>query len=121
MERARGPKPPPPPRVSAEQLYADALERDNAEWLTFNIKEMGWRSRQRGELRNWLEQNKPSKVLRADGIGWIAVSCRSDAEDDLSEGELSDEEEEEGDAKAEWEALEHGCIFLQEILIFPRS
>ena len=44
--------------------------------MRFNIKETGWRSRQLGELRNWLELNKPSKVLRSDGIGWIAVSSR---------------------------------------------
>ena len=78
LKRARGPQPPPPPGASAEQLFADGVEAEKAEWLRFNIKETGWRSRQLGELRNWLEQNKPSKVLRSDGIGWIAVSCRLD-------------------------------------------
>ena len=76
-DRSRGPQPPPPPHVSAEKLAADGLEADEAEWLSFHIKETGWRSNQLGELKSWLEQNKPSKVLRSDGIGWIAVSCRS--------------------------------------------
>ena len=76
MNRSRGPQPPPPAGVSAEQLFADGVEAEKSEWLRFNIMETGWRSRQLGDLRNWLEQNKPSKVLRSDGIGWIAVSCR---------------------------------------------
>ena len=77
MKRSRGPQPPPPPPVSAEQLAAEGLEADMAEWVTFNIKETGWRNSQLGALKSWLEQNKPSKVLRSDGIGWIAVSCGS--------------------------------------------
>ena len=76
MKRSRGPQPPPPPGVSAEQLFADGVESKKAEWLRFNIQETGWRSRQFGDLKNWLEQNKPSKVLRSDGIGWISVICR---------------------------------------------
>ena len=72
-----GPQPPPPPRVSAEQLAAEGLEADDADWVTFDIEETGWRSRQEGELRAWLEQNKPSKVLRSDGVGWIAVTSWS--------------------------------------------
>ena len=77
MKRSRGPQPPPPPLVSAEKLAADGLEADKAEWLSFRIKETGWRSRQMGELSTWLEQNKPSQVLRSDGIGWISVYCGS--------------------------------------------
>ena len=77
MKRSRGPQPPPPPLVSAEKLAADGLEADKAEWLRFRIKETGWRSRQMGELSTWLEQNKPSQVLRSDGIGWISVYCGS--------------------------------------------
>ena len=69
MKRSRGSR--------AEQLFAEGVEQDDAEWLIFDIQETGWRSRQFGELNNWLELNKPSLVLRSDGIGWISVICRS--------------------------------------------
>lgn len=77
-KRSMGPQPPPPAGVTAEQLFADSVEADEAEWLVFHIKEPGWRSKQLGDLKNWLEQNKPSKVRRADGIGWISVMSVSD-------------------------------------------
>ena len=106
MKRPRGPQPPPLPVVSAEQLAADGLEADNAEWLVFNIKQTGWRNTQQGELKSWLEQNKPSKVLKSDGIGWISVICSSEdlEEEDPSVAEMTAQLE--GDVKTEWETIE---------------
>ena len=63
---------PPPSHVTAETLWADAVEADCADWLTFTIKEPGT-SQQEGELKEWLKKHKPSEVDRSDGVGWISV------------------------------------------------
>ena len=63
---------PPPSHVTAETLWADAVEADCAVWLTFTITEPGT-SQQAEELKKWLEKYKPSKVDMSDGVVWICV------------------------------------------------
>ena len=95
VRRPRDPQPAPAARVSAEQLCADSANADNDDWLCFVIKET--EREQMGELKRWLELNKPSKVRRSSGVGWISVMTSK-----VDEGEKEDVDLD--DAKAEWES-----------------
>ena len=64
---------PPPSHVTAETLWADAVEADCADWLIFSIEEPRT-SQQTGELKEWLKKHKPSKVDMSDGVVWICVN-----------------------------------------------
>jgi len=82
-----------PPK--AEELFARSMGADRDHWLGFQIQESLSARQQEEPLKLWLVTNKPSKVARAAGVGWISIMLGSDGRRVKS-----------AQAKAEWERTE---------------
>ena len=73
-------------------MFSRSQRADEDTWLVFTIQESQSASQQSDQLRAWLETNKPSKVTRQSGVGWISVKRGSEERRVKS-----------SQAKAEWE------------------
>ena len=59
---------------SDELLFSQAKAADNDEWIIFRSKQIPVTSQRLEQLKQFLEEYKPSQVTRSSGVGWISVS-----------------------------------------------
>ena len=77
---------------SDELLFSQAKAADNDEWIIFRSKQIPVTSQRLEQLKQFLEEYKPSQVTRSSGVGWICVSIYDHEESGDDEESASDEE-----------------------------
>ncbi|XP_066272788.1 UPF0696 protein C11orf68 homolog [Branchiostoma lanceolatum] len=65
---------------TSDDYAAEAMAADMDRWITFDA-----RVKDLSDLDPWLNKFAPSKVMREDGVGWIAVRAESDVDDPLQD------------------------------------
>ena len=60
----------------ADDLFAASIAADDDTWLQFQVEEGVPVRHQLGKLKTWLNENRPSTIMRSSGVGWIAVKFR---------------------------------------------
>ena len=53
--------------LKASKIWEEAKAADEDGWEVYDPNEDG-------SIKEWLKRNKPSKIKRSDGIGWIIVA-----------------------------------------------
>ena len=77
---------------SDELLFSQAKAADNDEWIIFRSKQIPVTSQRLEQLKQFLEEYKPSQVTRSSGVGWISGSIYDHEESGYDEESASDEE-----------------------------
>ena len=72
--------------LSELNLFSRSVKADQDDWLVFTIQETLPAQVEYEKLRTWLENNRPSKVTRESGVGWISVRLGSVTNKELKLG-----------------------------------
>ena len=97
--------------LSESNLFSRSVKADQDDWLVFTIQETLPAQVEYEKLRTWLENNRPSKVTRESGVGWISVrlgsvTIRVRTQHLLIQLRSRERRFKSAEAKAEWESIE---------------